>query len=196
MTAATYRILGMPMERQKARRRLVVTTYALLAMLCGCAFCAHVFYGVGALLPYEVAMFGSMAVGAFVFGGNGWYGGRWGLIKPFANKPPRTEPPMVTLVQLQLQPERLLQVDESGWRNDERELERRNEAHYQAYQAVGIGVVIMLALAFWALLPRQHVVPSVVLLNLLFLVALVTSVLVVTLPAAIILWNEPDMDLG
>jgi len=40
------------------------------------------------------------------------------------------------------------------------------------------------------------VVPSVVLLNLLFLVALVTSVLVVTLPAAIILWNEPDMDLG
>ena len=115
------------MERQRARRRLVVTTYALLAMLCGSAFCAHVFYGVGALLPYEVAIYGSMAVGAFVFGGNGWYGGRWGLIKPFANKPPRTEPPMVTLVQLQLQPERLLQADESGWRNDERELERRND---------------------------------------------------------------------
>ena len=55
---------------------------------------------------------------------------------------------------------------------------------------------LVVAFAFWALLPRQHVVPSVVLLNLLFLVALVTSVLVVTLPAAIILWNEPDMDLG
>ncbi len=196
MTATSYKILGMPMQRQSARRKLVIVTYVVLAMLCGSTFFVHVFYGVDALLPYEVAIFGSMAVGAFVFGGNGWYGGRWGLIKPFANKPPRAEPVMVDVIRLQLAPLTAGTPDESSWKNDERELERRDRAHYQAYQAVGVGVVVTLGLAFWALFPRQHVIPAPVMLNLLFMVALVTTVLVVTLPAAIILWTEPDMDLG
>jgi hypothetical protein len=103
---------------------------------------------------------------------------------------------MVTLVKLQLQPEALLQADESAWRNDERELERRDRAHYQAYQAVGMGVALMLLLGFWGLEPRHPLMPPRVLQNVLFFVALLTTVMYVTLPAAIILWNEPDMDLG
>ena len=196
MTAMSYKILGIPMQRRSARRMLVVVVYTLLLLLCGSTFVVHLIYGENALLPYSLAIYGSMAVGIFVFGGAGGFGGRWGLIKPFANKPPRPEPPMVTLVKLQLQPESLLQADDSGWRNDERELDRRDRAHYKAYQAVGVGVVVMLALAFWALEPRQHLVPAKVLQDMLFLVALITSVLVMTLPAAIILWTEPDIDLG
>jgi len=196
MTATSYKILGIPMRRRSARRRLVVVAYTLLLLLCGSTFVVHLVYGENALLPYSLAIYGSMAVGIFVFGGNSGFGGRWGLIKPFANKPPRAEPPMVTLVKLQLQPESLLQADDSGWRNDERELDRRDRAHYLAYQAVGVGVVVMLALAFWALEPRQHLIPAKVLQDMLFLVALITSVLVMTLPAAIILWTEPDIDLG
>jgi hypothetical protein len=196
MMATSYKILGIPMQRRNARRRLVVVAYTLLLLLCGSTFVVHLIYGENALLPYSLAIYGSMAVGIFVFGGTGGFGGRWGLIKPFANKPPRPEPPMVTLVKLQLQPESLLQADDLGWRNDERELDRRDRAHYQAYQAVGVGVVVMLALAFWALEPRQHLVPAKVLQDMLFLVALITTVLVMTLPAAIILWTEPDIDLG
>jgi len=82
MTTMSYKVLGIPMQRQRARRRLVVAVYAVLAMLCGSTFIAHFVFGVDALLPYDVAIFGSMAVGGFVFGGNGWFGGRWGLIKP------------------------------------------------------------------------------------------------------------------
>jgi hypothetical protein len=33
-------------------------------------------------------------------------------------------------------------------------------------------------------------------LNLIYAMALIGSMLVVTLPAAIILWTEPDIDLG
>jgi hypothetical protein len=196
MTATSYKVLGIPMQRQSARRKLVVITYALLAMLCCSTFIAHFIYGIDALLPYDVAIFGSMAVGGFVFGGNGWFGGRWGLVKPFANKPPRAEPPMVTLVKLQMEPESLLRPDESGWKNDERELERRDRAHYQAYQGVSFGVVAILLLTFWSVMPKQRVVSADVLRNVLFLVALMTTVLVVTLPSAIILWTEPDIDLG
>jgi hypothetical protein len=186
----------MPMQRQRARRRLVVAVYALLLGLCVSAFGLHFFYGTDALLPYDVAIFGSMMIGAFVFGGNGFWGGRWGLVKPFANKPPRPEPAMVTLVKLQLQPESLLQADESGWRNDERELGRRDRAHYQAYQAVMISVVLLLLLAFWALEPHHLNVSKDMLLNVMFLVALISTVMAMTLPAAIILWTEPDMDLS
>jgi hypothetical protein len=195
MTAA-YKVLGIPMQKQSSRRRLVVVVYAALLLLCGTSFAMHLLYGQNALVPYSVAIYGSLAVGAFLFGGTGGFGGRWGLVKPFANKPPRVEPPIVTLVKLQLQPEALLHADESGWRNDERELHRRDRAHYQAYQAVGIGVVVMLLLAFWGLGPRQFVIPARVLQNVLFFVALITCVMYMTLPAAIILWNEPDMDLG
>lgn len=196
MTATSYKILGIPMQQQRARRKLVLVVYALLLLLCGSTFGLHMVYGQNALLPYSLAIYGSMAVGIFVFGGNGGFGGGWGLIKPFANKPPRAEPPMVTLVKLQLEPESLLQADDAGWRNDERELGRRDRAHYQAFQAVGVGVVVMLLLAFWALKPQQHLISQEILLNLLFLVALITSVMAITLPAAIILWTEPDIDLG
>jgi len=196
MTTMSYKVLGIPMQRQRARRRLVVAVYAVLAMLCGSTFIAHFVFGVDALLPYDVAIFGSMAVGGFVFGGNGWFGGRWGLIKPFANQPPRSEAPMVTMVKLQLDPESLFVSNESRWKNDERELDRRDRAHYQAYQAVGVGVAVMMLLTFWAVMPKQRVVSADALQNLLFVAALVTMVLVVTLPSAIILWTEPDVDLS
>jgi hypothetical protein len=196
MTAANYKVLGIPMQKRSTRRKLVAVVYAMLLLLCGSTFVLHLIYGPNALLPYSVAIYGSMAVGIFVFGGNWGFGGRWGLIKPFANRPPRAEPPMVTLVKLNLEPEALMQSDDSSWKNDERELSRRDRAHYQAYQAVGVGVVVILLLVFWALEPKQHLISAGTLLNLLFMAALVTVVLVATLPAAIILWNEPDIDLG
>ena len=73
-----------------------------------------------------------------------WYLAAWaglaagmGLIKPFPNKPPRPEPVMVDAIRLQLAPMTAGTPDESSWRNDERELSRRDRAHYQAYQVVG-----------------------------------------------------------
>lgn len=195
MTATPYKLLGIPMQRQASRRKLVVVTYALLATLCGSTFVLHLLHGQDALLPYSLAIYGSLVVGIFVFGGQGGFGGRWGLLKPFSNKPPRPEPSMVTLVKLQLQPESLFQSDDALWKNDERELARRDRAHYTAYQAVTVAVMVLLLLAFWSVKPLS-VIPAAVVQNLLLIVALATAVLAITLPSAIILWTEPDIDLS
>ena len=186
MSETTYTVLGIPMQHRSARRKLVVAAYLVLAVICG----VTIAFARAAPYLYSYAIYAALAFGFLVFGGMG----RRGLIKPFPNKPPRAEPPMVTLVQLHLQPEALLARSDAAWRNDERELSRRDLAHYRAYQPVSIALVLLLCLSAVANHPwRWMTLP--VLLNMIFAVALVATLLALTLPAAIILWNEPDIDL-
>lgn len=185
MSTTQYSLFGIPMQQRRTRRRLVILAYVALAIICGLTVA---FIRVAPYL-YSYAIWATMA---FVFMIFGWQG-RGGLIKPFQNKPPRPEPPMVTLIELQLAPKRLLARYPEVWRNDERELARRDLAHYQAYQPVGVGVAILLVLSSIANHPWSWISPAV-LAQVNFAVALVTSVMAMTLPAAIILWNEPDIE--
>jgi hypothetical protein len=185
MTETNYTAFGIPMQQRSARRKLVVAAYLVLALICGLTIA---FIRVAPYL-YSYAMYATLAFSFVVFGGMG----RRGLLKPFPNKPPRPEPPMVTVIQLHLQPEVLLAKDDSAWKNDERELSRRDLAHYRAYQPMSLALVILLCITAignhpwsWISLP--------VLLNVAFGVALVATVMYLTLPAAIILWTEPDID--
>jgi hypothetical protein len=189
MTATGYKVFGIAMQRRGARRKLVVVTYGALVAFCTTTFVLHVAYGLGALLPYSWSIYASMAVSMFVFGGNG----RWGLVKSFANKPPQPDAPMVEIVKLNLAPRTLVSQNTSMWKNDERELSRRDQAHYHAYQAVAVAVLVILLLAFWSIKPPLWV-SAEILREAVFIVALLTSVLALTLPAAIILWTEPDID--
>ena len=185
MTATSYKVLGIPMQRQSARRRLVVVVYAVLAMLCS----LNVWGGHN--LGFWPGLYAGMFVGVFIFGGRG----RYGLIKSFVNTSPRPEPPMMDLVRLHLRPETAGTPDPSTWRNDERELSRRDLAHYRAYQPMTIAMTVILVLAAMTLHPT-HWIPIPLLQNLLFAVALYATVLAITLPSAIILWTEPDVDLA
>jgi hypothetical protein len=138
-----------------------------------------------------------MIAAFFVFGGSG----RYGLIKAFPNKPLRQEPAMVDAIRLQLAPMTAGTPAESSWKNDERELSRRNLAHYQAFQVIGIALMAILVVAVFGLrsaMGLHHVewLTVTLALNVIYAIALIGSMLVVTLPAAIILWNEPDIDLG
>ena len=182
----TYSAFGIPMQQRSARRKLVVAAYLVLAIICG------VTIALIRVAPYfySYAAYATMAFTFVVFGGFG----KRGLLKPFPNKPPRPQPAMLTMVQLRLQPETLLARDDSAWKNDERELSRRDLAHYRAYEPVGIGLVVLMILTAianhpwaWMSLP--------VLLNVTYGVALVSTVIYATLPAAIILWTEPDIEL-
>lgn len=190
---ATYKVLGIPMEQQKTRRKLVVAVYAALAAMCvGSILFARV-----EPLLYSWTMYVALAVSVFVFGGQG----RYGLIKAFPNKPPRPEPVMVEAVRLQVAPMTAGTPDESTWKNDERELSRRDRAHYQAYQVVGMAMIVTLLVSMFGLrsamgLGHPAWLTAGLALEALYALALVGSVLVLTLPAAIILWSEPDMDLG
>jgi hypothetical protein len=190
---ATYKVLGIPMEQQKARRRLVVVVYAVLAAV---SVASMVFARTEPFL-YSWTIYATMIVAFFVFGGSG----RYGLIKAFPNKPPRQEPVMVDAIRLQMTPLTAGTPDESSWKNDERELSRRNLAHYQAFQVIGIAVMAILVVAVFGLrsamgLHHAEWLTVTLALNVIYAIALIGSVLVVTLPAAIILWTEPDIDLS
>jgi len=185
MTESNYTVFGIPMQQRSARRKLVVAAYLILAIVCGVTIA---FIHVSAYL-YCYAIYAALAFSFIVFGGMG----RRGLLKPFSNKPPRPEPVMVMMVQLQLRPKALVPQDDSAWRNDERELSRRDRAHYQAYGPVGVMLVALLCLMAIA----NHPWPWIslpVLMNVAFGIALVATVLCMTLPAAIILWTEPDIE--
>jgi len=185
MTAVNFKLFGIPMQHRSARRKLVVLTYLGLVIVCGFTlWAAHSQPSV-----YYWVLYAAFVVASFVFGGYG----RYGLVKPFANKPPRPEPPMVDLVKLHLQPEALFAADTSTWKNDERELSRRDLAHYRAYQPLTLVPMVLLLLSSWALRP-PHWASAAILLQLIFAVSMFGTVLVVTLPSAIILWTEPDME--
>jgi hypothetical protein len=188
MTSTSYSVFGVSMQRQRTRRKLVVTVYALLLVLCAVSIAGATRYS----LLYVYVCYAAMAVGMFVFGGMG----QKGLLKGFENKPPRTQQmPLLEVERLRLLPKAEGEQDLS-WKNDERELSRRNLAHYKAYQIVGLGGPIILLLAAWALFPKQHLLSVTTILVMIFGLAEMLTILMVTLPAAIILWTEPDIDLG
>lgn len=181
-----YKAFGISMKRRATRRRLVVVIYIGLALICGATFIVERFEP----SAFGWALWASLAVCIFVFGGQG----RFGLIKSFVNKPPHAQPPNVQMIQLYLDPLPLGTPEVSSWKNDERELSRRDHAHYLAYQPLTIGFLAILLLSVWTLHPPRWGSPAVI-AEAMFAVAMVACVLVVTLPSALILWKEPDLDV-
>jgi hypothetical protein len=88
----------------------------------------------------------------------------------------------------------VLSSDEQAYRNDERELHQRDHAHYLAYQAMGIALIVP-----WFLSSLRIIHPASFNWNAMsadeiyygLLMAALT--LFLTLPQAILLWTEPDM---
>jgi hypothetical protein len=83
-------------------------------------------------------------------------------------------------------------------RGDEREMHRREHAHFRAYYFVGYGVVAVLFASFFAepnpitlLLPLALRTFLIKLPQVLLLATILTYI---TLPQAILLWTEPDME--
>ncbi len=117
------------MALRSRRRGLVVAIYAVMAtMLAGFWFLDH-WRSTATILYWIMLLMCRLFLG-------GYY--RGGLVKPFSNKPPRER----------MEPHPFLALglrvyypgpgeDERTFRNDERELQQRDHAHYQAYQVVG-----------------------------------------------------------
>ena len=177
-------VLGFNMEKQIARRRLVVAVYALLAALLVLGWFLDRFGVTGSIYVYFMAMFLNWKV-------LGGYGPN-GLVKPFNGKGPRNEPIPSNLMELELYRYGNLDPDAPDqYRNDERELGRRDRVHYQAYQVLAILLCPIWFIAQWEIRP-VHFVPPHLLPILLEWIALPAVLLAVTLPQAILLWTEPD----
>jgi hypothetical protein len=177
-------ILGYDMQRQSARRGLVIAVYSLLAaLLTGGWFLDHL--QTTGIYVYFAVFF----INYFVLGG---YGSS-GLIKPFTGKGPRTQPAPSNLVELELYAAGNLARNPDEYRNDERELQRRDRVHYQAWQAVVVLFCPIWLIAIWQNHPPRFI-PAGLLPSLLYLFVLPAILIAVTLPQAILLWTEPDLD--
>lgn len=180
------KVLGFNMERKVSRRRMVIAVYALLALLMAGGWMLDRLHETGIYL-YFAAMF----VNWRIFGGYGTDG----LIKPFTGKGPRNQPVPSNLVELELRLAGVpIERQPDEYRNDERELARRDRVHYQAYQ----GMVCLLGgiwlLSMWQMHPPRYI-PQAILPFLLYVIVLPACILAVTLPQAILLWTEPDLVL-
>jgi hypothetical protein len=103
-------------------------------------------------------------------------------------------PPPLLLLKLRVYAP-LLAREDGSFRSDERELHQRDHAHYQAYQALGIAVLVPFFLASMRVLRPSltawiPINPDEMYYGLL----LIALLLFFTLPQCILLWTEPDMD--
>jgi len=175
------------MARQSRRRALVVVLYLALAVLMVALYLLTHWRGSGAYMFWAAMLACRLFLG-------GYYNS--GLVKPFNNKPSRQSnaaPPLLLLKLRIYQP--VLSADENASCNDERELNQRDRAHYLAYQAVGVSVIIPMFLASLrilhpALLAFIPMTPDQMYYGLL----VITLTLFLTLPQSILLWTEPDME--
>ena len=175
------------MASQTRRRALVAALYAALAALMGVLSVTSGWRGTGGLVIWA-------AIFACRFFLGGYYAR--GLVKPFNGKAPR-EPQMApSLLALKLRVYQPVPADDgSAYRNDERELHQRDHAHYLAFQAVGVAVCVPMFIASMRLIRPSlmswiPMPPDAMYYGL----TLVAIILFLTLPQAILLWTEPDME--
>jgi hypothetical protein len=169
------------------RRMLVVSIYVGLAVLMAALWSADRWHTSGFYLIFATFLVNRFFLGGYNFGG---------LVKPFNGKAPQRstyrETPFLMLALRVYQPA----PEQSEYRNDEREVHERDRAHYQAYQVLTIALTVLWLLADWKMkAPRLLAWMPVSADVLLYGLVLITIVAAVTLPQAILLWTEPDMEM-
>jgi hypothetical protein len=173
------------MAARAHRRALVVGLYAALALGMAGLFYADHWRASGYYLVFATFLINRMFLGGYDFGG---------LVKPFNGRAPRRSgeaPPFLLLALRVYRPV----PGENAYRSDERELEQRGRAHYQAYQALTVVLAVLWLPAGWSAFKPAWVAglgPAVALV--VYGLVLAGIVLALTLPQAILLWTEPDME--
>jgi hypothetical protein len=172
----------------RARRRwLVVLVYAgFAALLSGLWFKNHWHWA------YFLTLFASMFANRLLLGGSL----PGGLVKPFRNKGSysyKSESSLDDLLRWGFH--RAPDPGQDTFRSDERELRERDRAHFQAYGTLE-GAAALLAFALFDKFERPEIFAWIPVPSDLFLyyLAIVTFILFNTLPQAILLWTEPDME--
>ncbi|MGA8740899.1 MAG: hypothetical protein WB561_06910 [Terracidiphilus sp.] len=174
------------MAARVRRRALVVSIYAGLALLMASLWSVDRWHTSGVYMIFATIFVNRLFLGGYNFGG---------LIKPFNGKAPRRsayrETPFLMLALRVYQPT----PEESEYRSDEREVHQRDRAHYQAYKVLTIGLTVLWLVADWKMkVPRLLMWMHVSADGLLYGLVLMAIVAALTLPQAILLWTEPDME--
>jgi hypothetical protein len=184
-------ILGkrLDMAPQNHRQTMVVLIYAGMATLMTAFWFIDRWHVTGTYMIFATILVNRFLLGGYNFGG---------LIKPFNGKAPRNggriaQPPPFLMLALRVYPS-YSEPEDRDYRNDERELQQRDRAHYYAYQGLSVALVLIwLFVNFKNFAPRLLSWIPVSTDLLTYGLALATIVVALTLPQAILLWTEPDM---
>ena len=172
---------------QRNRRRIVVAViYGLLATLLIGSYLIGSWRAASPYLIWAVILACRLFLGGYTPGG---------LVKPFNGKAPRNSerPPNVLALQLRVYPV-LPGADGEAYRNDERELRQRDNAHYRAYQVLGISLIVPWFICSVFGDPKLFGWSAATVNHLCAVLLLAILALFLTLPQAILLWTEPDME--
>lgn len=172
---------------QRSRRRLaVIVVYVVLASMLVASATLQGHHSVTPFVLWAVVFACRLVLG-------GYYAG--GLVKPFNGKPPRKPdmpPPLLALKLRVYRP--ILTADEGRYRNDERELDQRNLAHYSAYKVLGYGLLVPWFAASFLADRSMFSLDNATVNRICAMMLLALMALYLTLPQAILLWTEPDME--
>jgi hypothetical protein len=172
---------------QRARRRTLV---ALIYVLLVCMLAASYAFGAWRIFsPYVIWV---VLIACRLFLG-GYAAG--GMVKPFSGRgaKPFEMPSHLLALQLRVYPA-IPGADGEAYRNDERELGLRDRAHYRAYQVLGLSVIAPWAISSLFGDPKLFGLSAATVNHLCAVLLLAILALFLTLPQAILLWTEPDME--
>jgi hypothetical protein len=171
------------MASQRRRRTLVVAVYAgfLALFMASWRFDQWLETGIGLFVYIQL-------VGMYLLGGRSIQG----LVRPFSRPQMRWQRMTARLTRWTLErpaPENVLQ-------NDEREQAQNSRAHYIAYQILGIFCTVLWIIQFWKMDQSKMLLLLRPFTGDQFLYGglLLSLCLYMTLPQAILLWSEPDME--
>lgn len=165
------------------RRTMVVLVYTGLFTLQASFWLIDRWHVTGVYMIFATILVNRLLLGGYNFGG---------LVKPFNGQAPRQQiqPPFLVVGLRLYKPE----PEEGDYRNDERELQQRDQAHYRAYKVLAIALVVAWFVCSIKLnMPRLMSFVPVAADTLLYGLTLAAIVVSQTLPQAILLWTEPDM---
>ncbi len=173
------------MARRSRRRVLIGLIYSLLAAL---VIGISVSPGMNNMAAYViwVAIFACrLFLGGYAPGG---------LVKQFNDKSTWQSDAAPSLLALKLRVYRPVTGTGGEFRNDERELLQRDRAHYWAYQILGVSLVVPWLILSLLARPKLGLLNYAVANQLAAGTLLAVLALFLTLPQAILLWTEPDME--
>jgi hypothetical protein len=176
-----------------SRRRLVLIFYAAFAALIAVSWLIDPSGFGAAFMTVEFTILLGPILGGYLCG---WFKPfNVGLVKPFGGNEVLSYSAKKNRSALST----FFYPEEGSWgiRNDERELGRRDHAHLVAYRWVSMIGMIAFLIQFVDSSPLHRYVdiPATFIHRIIYLFLQAGYILSLTLPPAIILWTEPDMEV-
>jgi hypothetical protein len=173
------------MAQRSRRRTLIVFIYSFLAALVIAVGASARMNEMAAYVIWVAIFACRLFLGGYAAGG---------LVKPFNKKSQERSESAPSLLALKLRVYQPIPGVGLENCNDERELYQRDRAHFWAYQILGVSILVPWITLSLLARPKLGLLSHAVANQITSGMLLASLALFLTLPQAILLWTEPDME--